>query len=46
MNADEAAVVELLAFGLVIGLLVFLDVVVVALIGPDPDLRGPWDPRR
>jgi hypothetical protein len=46
MTALDGLVIGLAMFAGLLLVLVVLDVIARWLLGPDPDLRGPWHPRR
>ena len=45
MTVAEMAFTGLAMFGFVVLFLTAADAIVTFLLGPDPDLREPWDPR-
>lgn len=46
MTVAEQAVVGLAAFAGFLLILIVADALAEWVLGPDPDLRGPWDPHR
>lgn len=46
MSLADQIVIGLIVFGALMGPLVVLGAIADLVLGPDPDLRAPWDPRR